>query len=231
MIDLYFSPTPNGLKIKLALEETGLAHRIVPVRLSKGEQHAPAFQAISPNAKIPAIVDQAPHGPAGPVAVFESGAILLYLAQKSGQLMPADEAARLEALQWLFWQVGGLGPMAGQAGYFRVYAPQPVPEAIERYTREVKRLYGVLDRRLEGRDWLVGDSYSVADIACYPWVVPHRGHGQDLTEHPHLARWFERIAARPATQRVYEGVEDVYSTKPVLTAAERQVLFQRKEPA
>ena len=147
MIDLYFSPTPNGLKIKLALEEMGLAYRIVPVRLSKGEQHTPAFQAISPNAKIPAIVDHAPQAMEGPVSVFESGAILLYLAQKSGQLMPAGEAARLEALQWLFWQVGGLGPMAGQAGYFRVYAPQPLPEAIERYTREVKRLYGVLDRR------------------------------------------------------------------------------------
>ena len=231
MIDLYFSPTPNGLKIKLALEEMGLAYRIVPVRLSKGEQHTPAFQAISPNAKIPAIVDHAPQAMEGPVSVFESGAILLYLAQKSGQLMPAGEAARLEALQWLFWQVGGLGPMAGQAGYFRVYAPQPLPEAIERYTREVKRLYGVLDRRLEGHAWLAGDAYSVADIACYPWIVPHRPHGQSLAEHPHLARWFERIAARPATQRVYEGVEDVYSTTPTLTAAERQVLFQRREPA
>jgi GST-like protein len=225
MIDLYFSPTPNGLKIKLALEELELDHRIVPVRLSKGEQFTPAFQALSPNAKIPAIVDHAPQAIAGPVSIFESGAILLYLAQKTGQLMPTDEAAKLEALQWLFWQVGGLGPMAGQAGYFRVYAAQPVPEAIERYTREVKRLYGVLDRRLEGRDWLAGDAYSVADIACYPWIVPHRGHGQDLAEHPNLARWFERIAARPVTQRVYDGVEDVYATKPTLTTAERQALF------
>jgi GST-like protein len=211
MIDLYFSPTPNGLKIRLCLEEMGLSYRIVPVRLSAGEQFAADFVAISPNSKIPAIVDQAPIDQFEPLPVFESGAILLYLAEKSGQLLPADARAHSEALQWLFWQVSALGPMAGQAGYFRVYAPSPVAEAIERYTRELHRLYAVLDRRLAGRDFVAGDAFSIADIACYPWIVPHRAHGQDLGEFPNLSRWFNAIAERPATLRVYDGVEDVYA--------------------
>ncbi|MFP2904597.1 glutathione binding-like protein [Pyxidicoccus sp. 3LFB2] len=227
MIDLYFSPTPNGLKVRLFLEETGLAYRLVPVRLSAGEQFAPAFLAISPNNKIPAIVDHAPMYGDAPLPMFESGAILLYLAEKSGQLLPADSRARLEALQWLFWQVSGLGPMAGQAGYFRVYAPEPLPAAIERYTREVSRLYGVLDRRLEGRDYLAGEAYSIADIACYPWVVPHAAHGQSLSSFPHVERWFERITRRAATQRVYDSVEDGYATKQVLSAEAHKVLFQQ----
>jgi GST-like protein len=227
MIDLYFSPTPNGLKILLFLEETGLAHRVVPVRLSAGEQFAPDFLAISPNNKIPAIVDHAPDEAGAPVSVFESGAILMYLAGKSGQLLPARERDRLEVLQWLFWQVSGLGPMAGQAGYFRVYAPAPVPEAIERYTRELSRLYGVLDRRLEGRAFIAGDAYSIADIACYPWIVPHDAHGQDLARFPQLRRWFEDIAARPATVRTYDGVEDVYARPRELTQAERNALYGR----
>lgn len=221
MIDLHFSPTPNGLKIRLFLEETGLDYRIVPIRLSAGEQFAPAFLAISPNSKIPVIVDHAPRDSTGPISVFESGAILLYLAEKTGRLLPEDGRARLEALQWLFWQVSGLGPTAGQAGYFRVYAPKPVPEAIERYTRELRRLYAVLDRRLEGRAYLAGEAYSIADIACYPWIVPHAAHGQDPGEVPNLARWFRTIADRPATRRVYDGVEDVYTRpgKPVACAA------------
>lgn len=221
MIDLHFSPTPNGLKIRLFLEETGLAHRIVPVRLSEGEQFAPAFLAVSPNGKIPAIVDHAPGDATGPIPVFESGAILLYLAEKSRRLLPQDGRARNEALQWLFWQTSGLGPMAGQAGYFRVYAPRPVPEAIERYTRELRRLYAVLDRRLDGRAYLAGETYSIADIACYPWIVPHAAHGQDLGEFTHLARWFRSIAGRPATRRVYDGVDDVYTRprKPVASAS------------
>ncbi|NMO19383.1 thiol:disulfide oxidoreductase [Pyxidicoccus fallax] len=227
MIDLYFSPTPNGLKIRLFLEETGLPYRIVPVRLSAGEQFAPAFLAISPNNKIPAIVDPAPRDGGASVPVFESGAILLYLAEKTGQLLPTDGRARLEALQWLFWQVAGLGPMAGQAGYFRVYAPEPLPQAIERYTREVSRLYGVLERRLEGRTYLAGEAYSIADIACYPWVVPHAAHGQRLADLPNVRRWFERIAARPATLRVYDGVEDGYAKPRALSAEARQVLFQQ----
>jgi GST-like protein len=227
MIDLYFSATPNGLKIRLFLEETGLPYRLVPVRLSAGEQFAPAFLAISPNNKIPAIVDHAPLHGSAPLPVFESGAILLYLAEKSGQLLPADPVARLEAVQWLFWQVAGLGPMAGQAGYFRVYAPEPVPAAIERYTRELSRLYGVLDRRLDGRDFLAGDTYSIADIACYPWVVPHAAHGQTLSVFANVARWFERISQRPATQRVYASVEDGYAKKLDLSSEEHRTLFQQ----
>ncbi|HET9452326.1 MAG TPA: glutathione binding-like protein [Aggregicoccus sp.] len=231
MIDLYFSPTPNGLKIRLFLEETGLAYRIVPVRLSAGEQFAPAFLALSPNNKIPAIVDHAPQDGGAPLPVFESGAILLYLAEKCGQLLPEQGRARLEALQWLFWQVSGLGPMAGQAGYFRVFAPGPVPAAIERYTRELSRLYGVLERRLEGRDYLAGNAYSIADIACYPWVVPHRAHGQELTRFTQVQRWFERISQRAATRRVYEGVEDVYAAKPALSDQARATLFQQDAAA
>jgi GST-like protein len=222
MIDLYFSPTPNGLKVRLCLEEAGLAYRLLPVRLSAGEQFAPAFVAISPNAKIPVIVDHAPPDQAGSLPVFESGAILLYLADKAGALTPTDGRARMDALQWLFWQVSALGPMAGQAGYFRVYATKPVPEAIERYTRELHRLYGVLDRRLEGRDYIAGDAYSIADIACYPWIVPHEAHGQNLDAFPNLARWFRVIAERPATRRVYAGVEDVYA-RPGAPVAVRAV--------
>jgi GST-like protein len=230
MLDFYYAPTPNGQKILLFLEETGLPHRIVKVRLGKGEQFAPAFLAISPNNKIPAIVDHAPADGGAPQSVFESGAILLYLAQKAQQLLPANERERLDVLQWLFWQVGGLGPMAGQAGYFRVYAPKAIAEAIERYTKEVSRLYGVLDRRLDGRDWIAGAAYSIADIAIYPWIVPHRGHGQDLAQFPHLERWFDRIAARTATQRAYVGVEDTYSRPPDWTDEERRALFGTPAP-
>jgi GST-like protein len=215
MFDLYSSPTPNGLKAQLFLEELGAPYRLVPVSLSRGEQFAPPFVAISPNAKIPVLVDRA----AGDHVVFESGAIALYLAEKLGRGLPADARARGEAMQWLFWQVSALGPMAGQAGYFRVYAPQPVPAAIERYTRELRRLYGVLDTRLRGRDWIAGDAPSIADFACYPWIVPHAAHGQDLAAFPDLARWFRAIARRPATQRVYAGVEDVYSRPGAPVAA------------
>lgn len=218
MIDLYFSPTPNGLKAQLALEESGLDYRIRPVRLSAGEQFAPAFVAISPNSKIPAIVDHAPHDQAAPLALFESGAILLYLAQKSGQLLPSDERERWQALQWLFWQVAGLGPMAGQAGYFRVYAPAPIPEAIARYGHELQRLYAVLNRRLDGRSWLAGETYSIADIACYPWVKPHRSLGQGMDAFPHLLRWYQAIGMRPATRHVYEGVDDVYARRGAAVA-------------
>jgi len=224
MIDLYFAATPNGLKARLFLEEAGLAYRLVPVRLSRGEQFRADYLAISPNGKIPAIVDHAPADGGGPLSLFESGAILLYLAQKSGRLIPADARGRAEVMQWLFWQMSALGPMAGQIGHFNVFAPEPVPYAIERYARETRRLYGVLDRRLGGRDFVV-DTFSIADIACYPWIVPHRGHGQDLGEFPNLQRWFAAIAARPATQRVYAGVEDVYAPREPLSADARRVLF------
>ncbi len=230
MIDLYYCATPNGLKIRLFLEETGLPHRIVPVDLNKGEQREPAFLAISPNGKIPAIVDHAPAGGGDPLSVFESGAILLYLAEKSGRLIPADPRARVDVLQWLFWQVGGLGPMAGQNGHFRVYAPEEVPYAIERYTRETRRLYGVLDRRLAGREFICG-AYSIADIACYPWIVPFASLGMSLDEWPHLKRWFETIRARPATVRAYNGVRDVYArARHTVTDEERRVLFQTGRP-
>ncbi|MGH8188186.1 MAG: glutathione binding-like protein, partial [Steroidobacteraceae bacterium] len=164
-----------------------------------------------------------PNGPGGkPLPLFESGAILLYLAEKSGQLVPQDGRTRLEMLQWLFWQMSALGPMGGQAGYFRIYAPKPVPEAIDRYTRELRRLYGVLDRRLDGRAYIAGEAYSIVDVACYPWIVPHVPHGQTLDDFPHLARWFRSIEARPATRRVYDGVKDVYTHpgKPAATAAD-----------
>ncbi|ATE73898.1 glutathione binding-like protein [Lysobacter capsici] len=225
MIDLYFAATPNGLKLRLYLEETGLAHRVVPVKLSAGEQFQPQFLAISPNNKIPAIVDHAPADGGEPLAVFESGAILLYLARKTGLLWPREERAQLQATQWLFWQMAGLGPMAGQAGHFRAHAPEAVPYAIERYTREVKRLFGVLDRQLQGRDFIVGETYSIADIACYPWIVPHAGLGQTLADTPNLQAWFERIRARPATQRAYQGVDDPYAKTANFSDEERKVLF------
>ena len=225
MIDLYYAATPNGLKLKLYLEETGLEHRVVPVRLSAGEQFKPEFLAISPNNKIPAIVDHAPADGGEAVSVFESGAILLYLARKTGLLWPGQERARLQAVQWLFWQVGGLGPMAGQAGHFRAHTPEAVPYAVERYTREVKRLFGVLDRQLQGRDFIAGSEYSIADVACYPWVVPHAGLGQNLADTPNLQGWFERIRSRPATQRAYEGVSDPYAKAANFTEEERRVLF------
>ncbi|HET7843152.1 MAG TPA: glutathione binding-like protein [Xanthomonadales bacterium] len=226
MIDLYFSPTPNGLKLKLFMAESGLPHRVVPVKLSAGEQFRPEFLAISPNNKIPAIVDHDPVGGGAPLAIFESGAILVYLADKCGRFLSRDPRTRSEALQWLFWQVGGLGPMAGQAGYFRVYASEPQPLAIARYTKELARLYGVLDRHLAGREWIAGDDYSIADIACYPWIVPHAPHGQSLDAFPALRAWFERVAARPATQRAYDGVDDVYSTPAKLDDAARKLLYR-----
>ncbi|UUP15652.1 glutathione binding-like protein [Nitratireductor thuwali] len=227
MIDLYFSPTPNGLKLKLFFEETGLPHRIVPIALSKGEQFAPEFLAISPNNKIPALVDHSPIDGGAPVAMFESGAMLVYLADKAGMLMPTSPRGRNTVLQWLFWQVGGLGPMAGQIGHFNVHAPEKVAYAIDRYARETARLYGVLDRRLADHEF-IADEYSIADIACYPWIAPHEAFGLNLKLFPNLANWFAAIGARPATFRTYEGVEDVYGARRRrLSDAERRVLFGR----
>jgi GSH-dependent disulfide-bond oxidoreductase len=224
MIDLYYWGTPNGFKPRLMLEETGLEYRIVPVDISKGEQFRPEFLAFSPNNRIPALIDHAPAGGGEPIALFESGALLQYLAEKSGQFLPQDARARFEVMQWLYWQVGGLGPMAGQNGHFRVYAPEQVPYAIDRYTRETARLYGVLDKRLAGREFIAGD-YSIADIACYPWIVPHQAHAQNLDDFPNLQRWFETIRARPATQRTYEGAAPSYSSATKMTDEERKVLF------
>jgi GST-like protein len=225
MIDFYFSPTPNGLKVRLFLEEAELAHRIVPVSLGRGEQFRPDFLKISPNGKIPAIVDNAPADGTAPLSVFESGAILLYLAEKTGRFMPTDFHGRMDVLQWVFWQVGGLGPMAGQIGHFNVFAPEKVPYAIDRYTRELHRLYGVLDRRLAGREYIAGE-YSIADMASYPWIVPHAPHGQDLDDFPELRRWFKTMRERPGTRATYDGVTDVYSrSERVLTDEERRTLF------
>jgi GST-like protein len=216
MLDVYFAATPNGMKIKLFIEElaergTPLPHRLIPVRLSKGEQFRPEFLAISPNSKIPAIVDHAPADAGEPLAMFESGAILAYLGDKTCQMLSRDLRVRAQTLQWLHWQMAGLGPMAGQAGWFRVYAPQRDAFAIERYTRETARLYGVLDRHLGGRRFIAGDELSIADIACWPWIVSHAGHGQSLDGLPNLARWFADIGARPATRRAFAGYEDPYA--------------------
>lgn len=227
MIELFMSTTPNGLKPAIFLEETGIPHRIVRLSLSRGEQHAPAFQAISPNGKIPAIVDHAPADGGPPLPVFESGAILLYLAEKHGAFLPATARERLELMQWLFWQVGGLGPMGGQIGHFNWHAPERVPYAIARYERETRRLFGVLDRRLAGRAYIAG-AYSIADMAAFPWIAPHAAFGIDLSDFPNLARWFDVVAARPAVQRAYDGVEPTYGADAQpLSAAARAALFQQ----
>jgi GST-like protein len=198
-IALYYWPTPNGWKISIMLEECGLPYVIKRINIGKGEQFAPDFLAIAPNNRIPAIVD--PDGPGGePISVFESGAILQYLGRKTGQFYPTNERARVACEEWLFWQVGGLGPMAGQCHHFRIYAPEQVPYAIARYTNEVNRLYGVMNRRLEGRDYLVGD-YSIADMACIGWVRSWERQGQNIQDFPHVERWMERMLARPAVAR------------------------------
>lgn len=225
-MEAFLSTTPNGMKLAVFLQEVPIAHRTVRLSLSRGDHLKPDFLAISPNAKIPAIIDHAPADGGPPLSMFESGAILLYLAEKHDTLLPADRRARLEVLQWLFWQVGGLGPMAGQAGHFNVHAPERVPYAIDRYTRETGRLFGVLDRRLSERAFIAGD-YSIADIAAYPWVVPYHGLGQSFDRFPHLQRWFETIAARPAVERAYAGVEDVYAPSQTFSAEARSILFQQ----
>lgn len=212
MLDLHYWPTANGNKIALFLEEAALPYRVVPVRIGKGEQFHPDFLKLSPNNRIPAIVDQAPGDGGAPYSLFESGAILLYLADKTGRFLPRDARARNVAMQWLFWQVGGLGPMAGQSYHFMHAAPEQLPYALERYHKETQRLYGVLERQLEdGRDYIAGDEYSIADMACYPWIAGHQKHGQQLDAFPALRRWVERIAARPATQRAYALAEQVIS--------------------
>jgi GST-like protein len=194
MIELYTAPTPNGFKISIALEELGLPYEAKVVDIRSGAQFAPEFLRISPNNRIPAIVD-------GELSVFESGAILVYLAEKAGRLLPASGAARYEALEWLFFQVGGTGPMLGQAHHFRMYAPEKIPYAIDRYTGEGKRLYGVLDRRLSAARYLAGDEYSIADVANLPWLLGHERQGVDIAEYPHVKRWMDELTARPAVQR------------------------------
>lgn len=207
-IDLYYWTTPNGHKITIFLEETGLPYRIVPIHIGKGEQFGKEFLAIAPNNRIPAIVDREPADGGAPISLFESGAILLYLADKTKQLISSDLRARNETLQWLFWQMAGLGPMAGQNNHFAHAAAEKVPYAIDRYIKETSRLYAVLDKRLADREYLAGD-YSIADIASYPWVVGWERQSQDLSQFPHLRRWFEAIRERPATKRAYARAQEV----------------------
>ncbi|KQO70788.1 glutathione S-transferase [Methylobacterium sp. Leaf87] len=209
MIDLYYWPTPNAHKVTLFLEETGLPYTIKPVNIGTGEQFKPDFLAISPNNRMPAIVDHAPEGGGEPVSLFESGAILLYLAEKTGRFIARDLGGRAEVLQWLFWQMGGLGPMLGQNHHFTQYAPEKVPYAITRYVNETNRLYGVLDRRLADRAFVAGADYSIADMAAYPWIVPYEKQGQTLSDFPNLARWFTTIAERPATKAAYARAPEV----------------------
>ena len=226
MIELYYWTTPNGHKITMFLEEAGLPYRIIPVNISKGEQFRPEFLAISSNNRIPAIVDHEPQGGGKPVSLFESGAILLYLADKIGRFVPPPAAvhARAEALQWLFWQMGGLGPMAGQNHHFSQYAPERIPYAIDRYVKETNRLYGVLDRRLADRPFIAGEEYGIADMASYPWIVPHERQGQDLNDFPNLRRWFEAVRDRPATRRAYAKAKEI-NTAPSVSEEARRILF------
>jgi GSH-dependent disulfide-bond oxidoreductase len=224
MIELYYWPTPNGHKITLFLEATGLDYRIHPIDISAGDQFKPDFLAFSPNNRMPAIIDPEPKDGGEPITVFESGAILVYLAEKMGQFLPRDLRGRKTVLEWLFWQVGGLGPMAGQNSHFNNYALDKLPYAIDRYTKEVNRLYGVMDRRLEGRPFLAGDEYSIADMACYPWIVPWQRQGQHLDDFANLRRWFDTIRERPDTVRAYAQAAP-YSNRPAVTEEGKKLLF------
>ena len=223
MIDLYYWTTPNGHKITIFLEEAGLPCSIKPVNISKGEQFAPEFLAISPNNRIPAIVDLEPHDGKEPLSVFESAAILQYLAEKAGKFLPADLRGRTETMQWLFWQMAGLGPMAGQNGHFANYAPEKIPYAINRYVKETERLYGVLDERLADREFITG-AYSIADMAAYPWIVPHERQGQNLNDFPNIKRWFATIQRRDAVQRAYAVAKSI-NTAPTVTEESKSILF------
>lgn len=231
MIDLHYWPTPNGHKITFFLEEAGLDYKIIPVDISAGDQFKPDFLAIAPNNRMPAIVDHAPADGGAPISIFESGAILLYLAEKTGRFIPADVRGRKSVLEWLFWQVGGLGPMAGQNHHFVQYAPERIPYAMERYVKETNRLYGVLDTRLGKSANVAGEDYSIADMAIYPWIVPHQRQQQDLDTFPNLKRWFEAVAARPATIAAYAKGEP-FTKRPTVTEEGKKVLFgQTARPA
>ena len=220
MIDLHYWPTPNGHKITIFLEEAGLPYTIHRVDIGKGDQFKPEFLKIAPNNRMPAIVDQAPADEGAPISVFESGAILHYLAEKTGKFLSTDIRAKTETMQWLFWQVAGLGPMAGQNGHFNKYALEKVPYAMERYTKETSRLYGVLNKRLADRSFVAG-SYSIADMAIYPWIVPHVSHKQNIEDFPHLNRWFNTVKARSAVERAYALAPP---PRP-MTDDERKILF------
>ncbi|KKI17523.1 glutathione binding-like protein [Sphingomonas sp. Ag1] len=224
MIDLHYWPTPNGHKITLFLEETGVPYRIIPVNIGTGEQFKPDFLKIAPNNRMPAIVDHEPADGGAPISVFESGAILLYLAEKTGRFGGDTMRARAEVNQWLMWQMGGLGPMLGQNHHFRNYAPEKVPYAINRYLNETNRLYGVLDRRLADRPFVAGDDYTIADMASYPWILPE-AQGQDLSEFPNIARWHAAIKARPATERAYAKGKEIQPAPAPMSDEAKKVLF------
>jgi GST-like protein len=229
VIDLHFWPTPNGRKVSIMLEEIGLAYRVVPVDIGRGDQFLPEFLALSPNNRMPAIVDDAPEDGGPPLSVFESGAILIYLADKAKMLLPpstpSTERARIDVLQWVMWQMAGLGPMLGQAHHFRQYASEKIPYAIARYTDEANRLYGVLDTRLATREFIAGD-YSIADIAAWPWIVSHENQGQSFADFPHVRRWFEAIEGRPAVRRGVAVGKDLRSG-PMDDAAKKVLFGQR----
>ena len=225
MIELYYWTTPNGHKITMFLEETELPYTIIPINIGAGDQFKPDFLKISPNNRIPAIIDKEPATGDGPISVFESGAILLYLADKIGKLIPADLRSRVEVLQWLFWQMGGLGPMAGQNHHFSKYAPEKIEYAIKRYVNETGRLYAVLNKQLTDREFIAGE-YSIADIACYPWIVPYESQSQNLDDFPNLKRWFETIKKRPSTIRAYEKAE-AFKNQALDLEKSRELLFNQ----
>ncbi|MFO1349383.1 MAG: glutathione S-transferase N-terminal domain-containing protein [Gammaproteobacteria bacterium] len=229
-LDLYYWPTPNGWKITILLEELGVPYELKLVNITKGDQFKPDFLKIAPNNRMPAIVDPDPADGGAPIEIFESGAIMQYLAEKHGRFMPVDTRGRYEVLKWLYWQMGGLGPMAGQAHHFRQYAPEPIPYAIDRYTNEVNRLYGVMNKRLADRECLAG-AYSIADMACWPWVAPHERQGQNLDDFPHLKRWFEALKARPAVQRGHAIGQELRNQNPTVSEEARKVLFGQRARA
>jgi GST-like protein len=224
MIDLHYWPTPNGWKVTIFLEEAGLSYTLVPVNINAGEQFTPGFLKISPNNRMPAIVDHDPPGGGAPISIFESGAILQYLAEKTGKFMPKDVRGKYEVLQWVNWQVGGLGPNCGQNHHFAAYASEKIPYAINRFVNETNRLYGVLNKQLAGRDYIAGD-FSIADMMCWPWIVPYERQGQKLEDFPHLQRWFERMKARPAVAKGYAVGKEL--RQPIANVSEeaKKILF------
>lgn len=224
MIDLYYWPTPNGCKITILLHELELPYNLVPLNIGTGDQFKPGYAKISPNRRMPAIVDHAPHGGGDPIALFESGAIMMYLAEKHGRFLPSEARARYDVVQWLMWQMGGLGPMCGQAHHFRQYVNTPVPYAADRYTKEVNRLYGVLDARLSDREYVAGE-YSIADMACWPWIKPYKLQGQDLEEFPHLKRWFLMLSKMPKVREGWNVGREWLNGGPVVTEDSKSVLF------
>ncbi|MCW2282834.1 GST-like protein [Rhodoblastus acidophilus] len=225
MIELFYWPTPNGHKITIFLEEAGLDYEIRPVNIGAGDQFKPDFLRIAPNNRMPAIIDHDPLDHQGPLPLFESGAILEYLAEKTGEFLPTERRRKFEALQWVYWQMGGLGPMAGQNHHFSQYAPEKIPYAIDRYVKETNRLYGVLDRQLEKTGAYIAGDYSIADMASYPWIVPWTKQGQNLDDFPHLRRWFDTVRARPAVQRAYEIGPRYRPEDATMSDEDKKVLF------